>query len=289
MRGFVAALGGPFCVEGHDMSRYRVVRYGAWTVAAIATLVLLLTAPPALAHRAHIFERSFGSPGTAAGQLSMSAFGFGKGEYGSDVAVALETGDVYVADTNDHRVEEFSSSGAFILVFAHEVDETTKGDICTAASGDPCGPGVAGAEPGELESPSFVAVDNACALHKPALTGTACEAFDPSNGDVYVADSGDDTVSKFKTDGELEASWADEGQLRETPTLAMGTGDIAEGSATGTGDLTQSSTTISNVATSTGAFVVGLGIESNNIPSGTYITEVGTGTLTISQPHSRPT
>ena len=32
-----------------------------------------------------------------------------------------------------------------------------------------------------------VAVDNACALHEPPLTGAACEAFDPAAGNVYVA------------------------------------------------------------------------------------------------------
>jgi hypothetical protein len=32
-----------------------------------------------------------------------------------------------------------------------------------------------------------VAVDNACAIHEPALTGEACKGYDPANGTAYVA------------------------------------------------------------------------------------------------------
>jgi hypothetical protein len=32
-----------------------------------------------------------------------------------------------------------------------------------------------------------VAVDNACAIHEPQLTGEACKTFDPANGNVYIA------------------------------------------------------------------------------------------------------
>lgn len=41
-----------------------------------------------------------------------------------------------------------------------------------------------------------VAVDNAC--HQQKLTGSECEAFDPSNGDVYVASPYENAIDKFR-------------------------------------------------------------------------------------------
>ncbi|MGN6254355.1 MAG: hypothetical protein ACTHO8_05165 [Solirubrobacterales bacterium] len=89
-------------------------------------------------------------------------------------------------------MEKFGASGGFILAFGREVDETTGGGVCTAASGDPCKQGVEGAEPGELGAPTFVAVDE-------------------STGDVYVADTADRLVSKFSSEGALVAGWGNNG------------------------------------------------------------------------------
>ena len=58
--------------------------------------------------------------------------------------------------------------------------------------------------------PGGVAVDNSCFYHEPRLTGSACETFDPSNGDLYVAGHTEanpgGTVVKFvhKLTGEYE-------------------------------------------------------------------------------------
>jgi DNA-binding beta-propeller fold protein YncE len=108
---------------------------------------------------------TFGSAGSGAGQLSEP----------DGVAVDQTTGDVYVADTGNHRVDKFDAQGNFILTFGREVDQTTGGNVCTAASGDTCqaGAALAGSE-GQLEAPAFVAVDN---------------SGGPSAGDVYVGDT----------------------------------------------------------------------------------------------------
>ena len=50
-------------------------------------------------------------------------------------------------------------------------------------------------------SPAAIAVDNACVQHAPALTGKACEEFDPSAGDLYVMDSGHGVIDKFSAEG----------------------------------------------------------------------------------------
>ena len=47
-----------------------------------------------------------------------------------------------------------------------------------------------------------VAVDNSCTVEK--LSGSGCAAFDPSNGDIYVADMFQGLVDKFRVNGAHE-------------------------------------------------------------------------------------
>ncbi len=49
------------------------------------------------------------------------------------------------------------------------------------------------------EGPLGVAVDNSCSLHVPPLTGSACTAFDPSAGDLFVTG-----FATYTAKGELE-------------------------------------------------------------------------------------
>jgi DNA-binding beta-propeller fold protein YncE len=100
-------------------------------------------------------ECQLAQPGGEPGKLgSGKAGGF---EHANDVAGA-PNGDVYVADAGNNRVQEFTSSGEFVLMFGRGVDKTTGASVCTKSSGDTCGPG----EPGtgaEALSPGGVAVD----------------------------------------------------------------------------------------------------------------------------------
>ncbi len=100
-----------------------------------------------------------------AGEKSSVPGGF---EYAEGVA-GTATGDIYVADGGNHRIQELTASGQFVLMFGKDVDETTGGDICTAASKDVCKAGVASGAPGEVGSPYSVAVD-------------------PTSSDVYVGE-----------------------------------------------------------------------------------------------------
>ena len=78
-------------------------------------------------------------------------------------------------------------------MFGEEVDETTGGNVCTAASGNTCKAGASASVPsGAFESPTFVAVDS-------------------SSGDVYVGDTGDNLISKFNEEGELVSNWGSGG------------------------------------------------------------------------------
>ncbi len=109
--------------------------------ALLATLLLTSTPASALEQRGHVFDPSlsFGAPGKVEGQF----------KHPSGIAVQSSTGDFYVADRGNNRVEEFeptlNSEGkpTFVREF-------------------------------KVPYPLYVAVDN------------STEASDPSKGDVYV-------------------------------------------------------------------------------------------------------
>jgi hypothetical protein len=150
---------------------------------------------------------TFGGPGSGAGQLSEP----------ERIAVDQATGDVYVADRGNNRVDKFDASGNFILTFGRAVDQTTGGDVCTAASGDTCQAGTFGGGAGQLKAPEFVAVDN---------SGGA------SAGDVYVGDLGGTfiespaaRVSKFDSSG----AWLSTNEGRSAPRGRIGGGEDLSG------------------------------------------------------------
>jgi DNA-binding beta-propeller fold protein YncE len=82
-----------------------------------------------------------GSTGSGAGQL---------GSFGQGGGIAVDVaGDVYATDMRvGHRVQKFSATGEFLLMFGGEVDHTTDADVCTRddieVAGDSCGAGVEG-------------------------------------------------------------------------------------------------------------------------------------------------
>jgi hypothetical protein len=91
------------------------------------------------------FVSTFGNTGSAGGQFNTP----------TSIAVDSTSGEVYVEDHHNWRVEKFSATGEFVLAFGKEVDKTTHGDICTAASNHLCGPGVEGGETRDKEGGIF--------------------------------------------------------------------------------------------------------------------------------------
>ena len=177
--------------EDAEMRRVRggrsvVRRLGAFTTATLAAAVLLAAGPAAAsAAQFHAFSTTLAAPGSGDGQLSLSSPQLKSFPTtpGSGLAVDDATGDLYVADTGNHRVDQFSSSGAFIRAFGADVGGPGV-DVCATG----CGPGTTGSEPGALEAPAFVAVDN------------STEPSDPSKGDVYVATGvGRDALNEIQT------------------------------------------------------------------------------------------
>jgi hypothetical protein len=93
--------------------------------------------------------------------------GSGDGEFSEPTGVAVNqaTGDVYVLDQGNLRVEEFSAAGHYLAQFNGSEDPNF---------------------PEGFSSPTGIAVDNSSG---------------PSAGDVYVADAGHDVVEKFSATG----------------------------------------------------------------------------------------
>ncbi|HEY5045533.1 MAG TPA: hypothetical protein VII53_06725 [Solirubrobacteraceae bacterium] len=198
------------------------------------------------------FSSRFGGLGSGAGQFTSP----------TGVAVDQFSGDVYVVDSANARVEKLGPLGEFVLTFGKEVDETkvTEGklaeaNVCTAASLDTCKAGTRGAEPGQfgvqevfgVRGPAGIAVDPAAPHHvyvtdsvnnrvqefdssgnylgqvngsEPSCPGTFSNpsgvAVDPSSGELYVADAGNNRIVKINPatgvcDGAFDGSIAAHG------------------------------------------------------------------------------
>lgn len=146
-----------------------------------------------------------GVEGTAAGQLA----------HPESVSVDPATGDVYVQEGGANmRVEQYTPDGKFVWMVGKEVDATTKGNICTAASKDACQAGARSSEPGGFNTEGdgdLLAVD--------------------ASGVVYVGD--EHRVQEFEADGKHK------GEIR-TPLESLSTApqsDVRALAVDGAGDL----------------------------------------------------
>ena len=125
---------------------------------------LLLSTAPALAAGGIAFSGSIGESGSGNGQFKEP-----KG-----VAVNEATGDVYVVDKGNNRVEYFNSAG----IFQHQFNGTE-------IDGVPAGAGKEA--PAKFSEPEAIAIDN--------------DSMSSSHGDVYVTDTGHDVIDKFSPSG----------------------------------------------------------------------------------------
>ncbi len=129
------------------------------------------------------FTRAWGkdvAPGGGAGfevctaSCQPGAAGGGPGELSFPQRLAEDTGSVYVFDGNNERVDQFTSSGAFVLAWGKGVLPGGTGgfEVCATS----CKAGEVGTGPGEFSSATGVGAD--------------------ANG-VYVADQGNQRMQQF--------------------------------------------------------------------------------------------
>lgn len=115
------------------------------------------------------------------------------------VAVDGDTGNVYVSDRENRRINEYSAEGTFIRSFGWGVDASVAGseyEVCPAA--DRCSFGIAGAGTGQIGSIT--------------TAGTDGVAVSPGNGEaavgkLFLADSQNRRVNTYNLDGSSPSSF----------------------------------------------------------------------------------
>jgi hypothetical protein len=259
-------------VTDENVPRYRL--RPAALATAITTLALLAAAiaPAAQAAGPPSFLGEFCTPNTGAVQCKNP----------SGVAVDQDSGNVYVFDSSNERVIEFTPWGAFLRTWGGGVqDGAGKLQVCTEASS--CRvysnqfstAGLDGSSAGQFRSPARVAID--------------------SQGDVYVTEAGNHRVQKFDREGHfllafggdvaasgLGNTGADE-QQTVTVNASKGTFSLSPTTADGFGTFIAGSKTVTAVSTTPGTLHVGDTIVSSGVvPVATTIEALGPETLTLS-------
>jgi len=175
---------------------------------AVVGVLVLLSIPALAADRGHVFSKTFGGPCAGPGGTCEP----GQLKEPSGVAVNDETGQVYVLNQGNGRIERFSSTGTYIGQFdGSGTVEVEPGKVELGAA-----PPTGAFSFGNEALTSGIAIDNSCYFKK--LSGNACSAADLSNGDVYVTDREHDVVDKFSAEGIYI------GQLKEVPGEIVGSG-----------------------------------------------------------------
>jgi hypothetical protein len=149
--------------------RFIGARFGV--LCAFVLVALLALVPTAQAARGVLGV--FGEYGEAEGQFWN----------GSSIDAYMSTGDLYVGDAFNERVQRFDADGNFELAFGWGVDDgSDEFQICTSD----CQVGIVGAGDGQFGGP---------------YVGPQGIAVDQSDGSVFVNDPGNRRVQKFDKDG----------------------------------------------------------------------------------------
>ncbi|MEM7117926.1 MAG: NHL repeat-containing protein, partial [Chloroflexota bacterium] len=145
-----------------------------------------------------IEARGYGvDDGTNVYQICTSAcqigiFGEEAGQFARPFAIAIDSNDnVYISDSRDDRVQKFDSNGDFVFALGWGVDTNSDAfEICTAASA-PCQAGHPGDGLGQFNSAEGLAVD--------------------ANDNLYVADSGNQRIQTFDSNGNFLGTFGQPG------------------------------------------------------------------------------
>lgn len=124
------------------------------------------------------------------GQVATTGFGTrgrARGEFiePNGIAVDQQTGDIFVLDSDNSRIEKFTSEGAFLSAWGWGVADGRTKALQTCR--ERCFAGLEGPGAGELQFAEGIAVDN--------------DPSSPSHGDVYVVDIGNHRIEKFSPSG----------------------------------------------------------------------------------------
>jgi Thrombospondin type 3 repeat/NHL repeat len=222
-------------------------RLGMALMLGVVALALAIgLAGPALAATGYTLERQWGSYGTGDGQFDFP------GSVTTDVS-----GNVYVADPGNYRVQKFSSTGEFITKWGSRWNGDPYSDsigkfhsgprgVATDAAGNVFvadGMTSAGGEPRIQKftsSGSFITKWGTFGTGDGEFSEPFGVATDAA-GNVYVTDSGLDRVQKFSSSGSFITKWSssvptDPGGVATDPAgnvYVAGSGRIAKFTSTG--------------------------------------------------------
>lgn len=162
-------------------SRHRRRGVAIATVIAAATCALGATAAGEQAQVGPSFKKvgAWGKAGTGNGQFGGNAYGL----------ATDKAGNVYVADTDNHRVQVFSATGAFKRSFPFAAGESVQ-DVAADPDGSAWGSALQASEVRKLGGAAEILATEAAPL------GIAVDA----DGNVYVAASTDNTGSVIRFD-----------------------------------------------------------------------------------------
>ena len=146
------------------------------------------------------------------------SFGSGAGqcERPQGLAVEQSSGNVYLVDGGNSRVDTFSPGAAFISAFGWGVADGTTNALQNCTS--PCFRGIAGGGPGQLAFARGIAIDN--------------EPLSPANGNVYVVDA--NGVQRFSGAGAFVLEFPN-GQIDDGGPIAALGGSVYLGDMTESG------------------------------------------------------
>ena len=116
-------------------------------------------------------------------------FGTGDGQFNLPYDVSVDPlGNVYVADHSNHRIQKFDGNGTFLRMWGWGVKTPVyEFQICSSS----CRSGIAGSGNGQFFWPEGVAGD--------------------ASGNIYVADSYNDRIQKFRSNGTYLTRWGTSG------------------------------------------------------------------------------
>ena len=117
------------------------------------------------------------------------SFGSGDGQFNQPRGVAVDgSGNVFVDDTGNNRIQKFTNTGTFLLSFGWGVaDGMAAFETCTTG----CQAGIFGSGDGQFNFPNGLAVDG--------------------SGNVFVADTNNDRIQKFTNTGTFLTKWGSTG------------------------------------------------------------------------------
>ncbi len=153
--------------------------------------------------------------GAAAGNGSLS---LSSGDHVTPaIALDQDTGELYVSDNENNRINVYTGDGAFLRSFGYDVvqsgpdDNGTGYEVCIAANGDVCKAGLRGSGAGQAGT----------LTEHSGAEGIAVSAPDgnPATGTVFLADAGNRRVDTYSLDGSSPSSFGSTAQFPFDPVL----------------------------------------------------------------------